>query len=157
MKAFFQTRALLALFLLIALPFFAGCSNTGATGSPGSILQNHEAQMRAGVKIGTLLALKKHPERAPRVAEVATFIEENAGSVSALSVAALEMAVRRQINFDKFDPVEAALWEELIVNVRDGLVSAVGVPIDAQLPPDAVLTVKKVAGWIRDAATAAQG
>lgn len=136
-------RILTALAVLLASLTLPSCST----------ISEHPALAQLAVQYAVVKVLDNNPQHAPRVVEIATFLEENAGATQATTVLLLEQLVRAQINWDRLDAADKILVDALIVAVRQELVARLG---DGPLTGDNVLVVKEVAGWIKNAALLAQ-
>lgn len=135
---------LIALFgVLICQPVIqTGCSTIGS----------QPTLTRLAVQYATVKVLENNPGRAQRVIEIATFIEDNAGSSTATSVAILTTLVREQIDWTKLDAADTILVNALIDMVATELTARLG---SGPLSPEQALVVKEVASWIKQAATLA--
>lgn len=136
-------RTLICLAVLCASLFVPACST----------ISDRPILAQLAVQYAVVKVLDNNPDFAPRVVEIATFVEENAGASQATTVLVLEQLVRAQINWDRLDAADRILVDALIAAVREELVARLG---DGPLTGDNVLVVKQVAGWIKTAALLAQ-
>lgn len=139
-----KTKLFFAIALVGAVFLTSGCQT----------IKERPAVAQLAVQYATIKVVEKNPDRAARVIEIAAYIKANAGNSSAASVALLEVAVRKQIDFERLDAADTFLVDTLIGLVRDELVARLG---DGPLSPENALIVAQVAGWIEDAAKMAAG
>lgn len=111
--------------------------------------ETHAPVAQLGVQVATMKVIEEHPERAGRIVEIAdaALLLVDGGMES--TVPLIDMAVRKQIDWQGLSPSDRLLVNALLLAVRDELQRRVG---DDALDETKLLQVRQVIVWVRDAA-----
>lgn len=136
--------------LLCSLAFlFAGCaSSTNGTPTVSPVAY------QLGVTYATMKVIENNPAYGPRIVAIAQSMKAVAGGQTASTVALLDAYIRSQIDWSKItSPADRQVINLLLTEIKYQLEQRIGTGV---LTSDKLIVVAQVAGWIEDAASAAQ-
>lgn len=139
---------IIAIIAGVALAFsFSGCVTTDADSSA-----RNELLAQAAVVYATAKVVENNPAYGPRIAQIASEVRSVAKGEAFGTVDILIQFVHAKIDWEKLSPADTAMVNLLLDAVKAELVARLGA---VQLPPEKMLVVEKVAGWIENSAIAA--
>lgn len=130
------------LFLALCAVVLAGCGAMGA-------VSDSDGSSRLIAQYATIKVIDGDFGKRDRVIEVATEVKRFASSEDSLTVDALMVAIRSQVDFGKLDAADTLLINGLLTRLQDELAAHLGV---GALPSDVRLAATTVADWVIEAA-----
>ena len=128
-------------FLLAALVggfFVSGCA----------ALQEGNADAKLVTQYATLKVADGDPAKAARIAEIASEVRRYVTDAEALTVDALIVAIRAEVNWSSLDAADTLLVNALLERLRVELIEYLG---PEQIPEDLRLAATTVADWVIEA------
>jgi len=104
---------------------------------------------KLGVTYAVIKVTERHPERGPRIVEIAREVKVLAGQNRVDSVDMLIVSIRSLIKWENLTASDILLVNLLLDEIRNILLDRVG---PNTLPADKLLLVSEVASWVESAA-----
>lgn len=132
---------LLAALCIVAAVFLSGCATLGQATNTSKLV----------VQVATMKVIEAQPDRAARAAKVLeiTADAQKLIDMNGLTVGLLKTAVQDRLAAQNLEPSDRLLANLLVDAVVTDLAAKVG---DGLIPPDQLVTVNQVLGWVADAA-----
>jgi len=150
-----NTRISLSIMLAVALTAFIGLTMPGCTtigDNPGAVIDNNPIASKVVFQIATVRYIDGDLDKQSRVIEYLDYIEYVTGGEStAYTVEHVSQSLKNEIDWSKITPAETIL----VLNLIDGVSAYVAYQIEDRadiIDAQALVTVRQVTSWIREAA-----